>query len=266
MPEVFNASAQKAHAAQQQPDESSSSPTDRSHSADRSHRREELLKKTKRAVAGLKQSYRRHLHPLDAVNEYSQVMRNEPRSSNPLDSFAPKPLYVYGFDSQLDNEDVLLLLRQHPITQIGKILAIIGLLFLPLLFKNLDFYTLMPGRFQTAVMLLWYLLTLGIAIESFLTWFYNVYIVTDERIIDVDFLSLIYKNISAAKIDNIEDITATSGGALRALFDFGTIKIQTAAAVTEFEFEDVPSPTKVTQFLNEMLLQEEQEKLEGRVK
>ena len=105
---------------------------------------------------------------------------------------------------------------------------------------------------------------MGYALESFLTWFFNVFIVTDERLIDVDFLSLIYKNITAAKLDNIEDITAETGGAIRSIFNFGTVKVQTAGSQPEIEFEDVPQPAKVTRLLNELLLEEEREKIEGR--
>ncbi|MBT7183579.1 MAG: PH domain-containing protein, partial [Candidatus Pacebacteria bacterium] len=87
-----------------------------------------------------------------------------------------------------------------------------------------------------------------------------------ERIIDIDFLSLIYKNVSAAKIDKVEDITAVTSGVAQSIFDYGTVHIQTAAEKSEFEFEDVPHPNRVTQFLNEMLVEEEKEKIEGRVK
>lgn len=221
-----------------------------------------LIEKAKKLVSDVEQ----RLTPIDAVNKYSQVMRNEKPSNNPFDAFAPKPLTVYAFDSQLDNEQVLLLLRKHPITQLGKILVILIMLLLPLLFPAVDFYQAIPLRFRSAIVILWYLITSGVILEAFLTWYYNAYIVTDERIIDIDFLSLIYKNISAAKIDNIEDITATTGGALQSLVNFGTVKIQTAAANAEFEFEGVPHPNKVTQFLNELLLEEEKEKLEGRVR
>ena len=209
---------------------------------------------------------KKRLPPLEAVNEYSEVMRREQPSKNPFDSFAPKPLMVYSFDSQLDGENVLLLLRKHPATQIPKVLGVLFMLIMPLFFGQVGFYGQITGNLQTSIVLLWYLLTMGYALESFLTWFYNVYIVTDERIIDIDFLSLIYRNVSAAKLDKVEDITAVTSGAVQSLFDFGTVQIQTAAERTEFEFEDVPQPTKVTQFLNEMLVEEEREKMEGRVK
>lgn len=204
--------------------------------------------------------------PLEVVNDYSEVMRREKPSKNPFDAFAPKPLMIYAFDSQLDGENVLLLLRRHPITQITKFLTVILMLIVPFFFNQISFYYLLEGNFQTAILLLWYLIIVGYSLESFLTWFYNVYIITDERIIDIDFLSLIYRNVSAAKIDKIEDITAVTSGVAQSIFDYGTIHIQTAAEKTEFEFEDVPHPTRVTQFLNEMLVEEEKEKIEGRVK
>ncbi|MBT3249572.1 MAG: PH domain-containing protein [Candidatus Pacebacteria bacterium] len=204
--------------------------------------------------------------PLEMVDDYSEVMRREKCSKNPFDAFAPKPLMIYSFDSQLDGENVLLLLRKHPITQIMKLLTIMVMLVVPLFFSQISFYYLMAENFQTAILLLWYLITVGYSLESFLTWFYNVYIITDERIIDIDFLSLIYKNVSAAKIDKVEDITAVTSGVAQSIFDYGTVHIQTAAEKSEFEFEDVPHPNRVTQFLNEMLVEEEKEKIEGRVK
>jgi hypothetical protein len=72
-------------------------------------------------------------------------------------------------------------------------------------------------------------------------------------VIDVDFKSLLFKNISYAKFDKIEDINFTTSGSLGAIFDFGTVVIQTAAATDEFEFEDVPYPSQVTAFINDLL-------------
>ncbi len=211
-----------------------------------------------------KQADRNH-QPPKHVDQYSAIMRDESPSFNPFDAFAPKPQNIC-FDAQLHNEHVLLLLRRHPITQVPWILITIVLLLFPLIMPLVfPVEQLLPARYVLALFLSWYILVGSFALESFLVWFFNVNIITDERVIDVDFSSLIYKNISAAKIDNIEDITATTGGAVRSVFDFGTVMVQTAAAVTEFEFEDIPHPAKVTALLNELLLEEEREKAEGRV-
>lgn len=203
-------------------------------------------------------------HKKKNPKEYSQVMREEGHSKSPLDAFAARPKKT-AFDSQLEDEEVLLLLRQHPITQLKWFFIIAGLLLFPLLMSYVNFWEIVPLKYHFFGLVFWYLLVSGIALEAFLSWFYNVYIITDERVIDVDFISLIYKNISAAKLDNIEDITATTSGAFAAIFNYGTVKVQTAAEVTEFEFANVPQPAKVTTLLNELLLEEEREKVEGRV-
>ena len=199
-----------------------------------------------------------------ALEEYSEVMRVEKPSQNPLDAFAPRPIETY-FDSQEKEEQVVLLLRQHPITQIKWVLIALGMIFFPMILSALPLETGLTGMNGLAALVGWYLLTTGFIIESFLSWFFNVYIITDERVIDVDFISLIYKHVSAAKLDNIEDITAITGGAMRSIFDMGTIIIQTAGATQQLEFADVPHPAKVTRLLNELLLEEEREKIEGRV-
>ncbi len=206
----------------------------------------------------------RPFHTIRHVDEYSQVMRDEKPSNNAFLSFIAKPEKIF-FDSQHSEEKVLLLLRRHPITQLPWILIAIVMLFVPLLFMSVGLLNFFPTNFQTAILVGWYMLIGSFVLESFLSWFYNVYIITDERVIDVDFVNLIYKNISTAKIDSIEDITTVAGGVAASVFNFGTIKIQTAAAVTEFEFEDVPQPAKVTAFLNELIVEEEREKYEERV-
>jgi len=197
------------------------------------------------------------------VDEYSETMRSEKMSNNPFKSFLPKPSKIF-FASQHSEEQVLLLLRRHPITQVGWFLTALLLAVVPFLFNAIGMLAFLPGNYQFAATIGWYLIIVGFALESFLSWFYNVYIITDERIIDVDFYNLLYHNISSAKLDNIEDITTEAGGVLASLFSFGTVKVQTAGSVTEFDFEDVPQPAKVTAFLNEMLLEEEREELEKR--
>lgn len=199
------------------------------------------------------------------VDEYSQVMRNEVPKNGSLSSFLPKPKRL-TIDIQSEDEQIVLVLRQHFVTQVKWVITSIAMMLLPLVFSFAPIFDFLPGNYQFASLLLWYLLVMGFTIESYLKWFYRVYIVTDERIIDVDFISMVYKNVSTTKIDNIEDITSYGVGFMSSIFDFGTVMIQTAGAVPELVFERVPQPSKVTALLNEMILEEELEKYEERVK
>lgn len=197
--------------------------------------------------------------------DYSTVEGHNQSIDKPWAAFVVKPTRI-KFETQEKEEEVLLLLRRHLVTNVPWILlAILGSV-VPILEGLLPGIRDLPEVWRQAGTVIWYLLVFGYILENFLTWYFNVFMVTDERIVDVDFYSLIYKRVSAAKIADIEDVTFSQNGVVRAIFDYGTVYMQTAGAQREFEFEDVPHPRKVAAFVNEMYLEEEKEELEGRVR
>ena len=56
------------------------------------------------------------------------------------------------------------------------------------------------------------------------------------------------------------------GGVIRTIFNYGDVIIQTAAEIPQIDFEAVPNPDRVSRILRELRVEEEQEKLEGRVR
>ncbi len=187
---------------------------------------------------------------------YPELIANTPQSKSALDSFAVRPPNT-SFNFQLDQEEILLMLRQHPITQNKWILVAILMVALPILFLSTSLANTLPSQFVIIAVMSWFLLISGLLFEAFLDWFYNVDMLTSERIVQIEFTSLLFKNISTARLEKIEDVTVTSSGYEGALFDFGNVKVQTAGATDEFEFDNVPHTNKVSTFINEML--EEQE-------
>lgn len=195
----------------------------------------------------------------------SSVLRGDTKRGS-MAAYSPTPSGV-GFDLQHESEVVLLVLRQHPIVNITWVAIVILLALAPLLFLPLvPILSLFPFRYHFIAGIAWYVMVLGYALENFFLWFFNIYIITDERVIDVDFYNLLFKRISEAKIDKIEDMTASNSGFLQSIVDFGSLNIQTAGEVPEIEFEKIPHPTKVQKLLSELIDQEEQEQIEGRVR
>lgn len=188
----------------------------------------------------------------------------EQATRNPLSAYMVKP--KVHFETQEREEKVVLLLRRHAITNIRWILTATFLVIVPWLWSVFPFFAVLPQRFQMMLAIIWYLFIIAYILEHFLSWYYNVQIITDERIVDVDFHSLLYKEVSETKIENIQDVTFVMGGAPRALFNYGTVYIQTAGEKREFDFEDIPHPDRVAKILNELILEEEKEKIEGRVR
>lgn len=184
---------------------------------------------------------------------------------NPLGSIVYCPENL-RFETMDNDEKIILFLRKHFITNVGWILMSILLFSVPSIVSIFSVLDGVPGNFITVFFLVWYLIATAYTIESFLTWFFNVYIVTDERIIDIDFYNLIYKEISDANIDKIQDATLKMGGVVRVLFNYGDVMIQTASEVPNFEFLAVPYPDRVVKILQDLRIEEQQEVIEGRVR
>lgn len=184
---------------------------------------------------------------------------------NPLSAYSYYPEHV-KFVAADREEEVVLLLRKHPITNMGWMFTALLMAFAPILLTFFPFVELVPFRFQIFGVVMWYLITTAFVFEEFLSWYFNVYIITDERVFDVDFVNLLYREITDANIDQIQDVTTTVGGALRTVFKFGDVFIQTASGTPQIEFEAVPDPDRVASVLRDLRVEEEIEKMEGRVR
>lgn len=191
----------------------------------------------------------------EVIEKASAAMTTPVSRLKSLSAFLVSPAGV-TFETQEEDETIVLLLRKHVVTNLLWILTSIIVFFLPFFFPiaapilNL---TAIPTRFQFIGLLLWYLLTLSFVFQNFLMWYYNVYIVTNHRVIDVDFFSLLYKRISDAPLSKIQDVTYSMGGVASALFNYGDVFIQTAAEVPNFEFLAVPSPEKVVKTITSLM-------------
>lgn len=171
---------------------------------------------------------------------------------NPLSSFCFYPDGI-DFETREKEEKVILLMRQHPITNIGWILIGILMLLAPSVVSFFPILDFLPARFQFVAILGWYLITTAFVLEGFLNWFFNVYIITNQRVVDIDFYNLIYKEVSDTKIDKVQDVTYKMGGVIRTLFNYGDVFIQTAGTHPNFEFLAVPQPNRVAKILQDLI-------------
>lgn len=177
-----------------------------------------------------------------------------------LASFCENPQGMH-FESQDDDETILLFLRRHPITNVPWILASIIfilippllLLLSPFIFANNALTAQLPSSYVTVLLSFYYLVILAFVFINFIDWFYNVSLITNKRIVDIDFSDIVYHNVAATKIDLIEDVDYTQTGFVRAFFNYGDVEVQTAAEKTLFDFSAVPQPARVVNLIQDMI-------------
>lgn len=174
----------------------------------------------------------------------------------PLTSFALAPEGV-RFETQKVQEEVIIFLRQHlivnlPWVLISLLLLIAPWLIFPFAWRFLRLPFILPFGYVIIGTLFWYVFTFGFILANFLRWFFNIYIVTNERVVDIDFVQLLYKQFSEARLAKIQDLSYKTSGLLAALFNYGDVSIQTAGELPNFEFEAVPRPESVVQTIGEL--------------
>ncbi|KXK26768.1 MAG: hypothetical protein TR69_WS6001000789 [candidate division WS6 bacterium OLB20] len=191
----------------------------------------------------------------------------DPRSVREI---LPKPksgllgqLSVYprgvSFATQDRGEHVYILARKHVITNLGWVFRATLLAVLPLLviigteiladsfpqFIPRDFTLwelLAPGAWLVMAAI-YYVNIFSYVFARFIDWYFDIYLVTSERFVHIEFRILTGKFISEAPLKNIEDVSQQVVGLFPALFNYGDIIITTASERGKFRFESVPDPT-----------------------
>ena len=192
--------------------------------------------------------------------------RNESRHWHSLVIY---PKYTH-FAFQKKSEKIYILTRKHFVTNVGWMVRTLFFIFLPFILLALGSW-LFPQMFSQfvvsnaiflyvstldiiAVVVLYYTFVFTYAWGNFIVWLYNVYLITDERMIHNEFKLLTGSKVSEAPLDNIVDITQENYGFLPSLFNYGNVKVQTATAMkSRFDFRQIPDPSWFRSVLYELV-------------
>lgn len=199
------------------------------------------------------------LHPkpqpeAEAVASVDKLIHEQHQAMSLFATYAKHPKGI-TFANQEPDEVILLFLRRHFITNVPWLITVF-LLFLipPLLLFFLSFLNsfTFPGTLVTVLISFYYLIIIGYAFSKFISWFYNIGVVTQKRIIDLDSANILAHNTATANFNEIVDVKFTQRGFFQSSFDYGDIHIQTEAIHANFEFDACPKPTEVTDVISDL--------------
>ena len=149
-----------------------------------------------------------------------------------------------------DGEIVLNLCRRHwlylwPRTTFMALLALAPVIVVAVLLSKADALDGTIGKvfwIAAAVYLLYWI------VRILLSWYRyhnDIWVVTNQRIIDSTKTTPFNLKISTADLVNIQDMSVERDGIVRTVFDYGDIVCQTAAEVQEFRLAGIPHPREV---------------------
>jgi uncharacterized membrane protein YdbT with pleckstrin-like domain len=146
--------------------------------------------------------------------------------------------------------------EQFLIVFVMLLVLIGGIFLLPLFFPNLtqerDSYNLFIFLENTFLLFLW--------IYSFFTWidyYFDIWIITSERIINIEQKGLFVRSVSELKLERIQDVTVEVRGVIPTIINYGDVFVQTAAETERFDFRCISDPYGVKDLI--MSLQRKQE-------
>lgn len=173
-------------------------------------------------------------------------------------SFCEHPDGIH-FEHQEKDEHILLFLRKHFITNFTWIVSVFFLLILPFIINLLlpltGFSPIIPSpnNFFLIFILFYYLVVITYAFIQFITWYYTISIITEKRIVDIDFSDVVFHDVAVTKLELIEDTNYTQIGFIHTLFNYGDVFVQTAGEKLHFDFLSVPKPTRVVDIIQNLL-------------
>ena len=143
------------------------------------------------------------------------------------------------FDDQFDDEEVLFVFRKHPIVmRKGLILGMLAILLgtVPALIKpEMSFFF---GGLGAG-----FLLGLLVFSPSWISWFYSVFILTDQRLIQITQKGLFHRSVVDLNLNQIQMVNYQIGGFQETLLGFGTIMMQTY--VGDLVIHNIHHPAKI---------------------
>lgn len=157
---------------------------------------------------------------------------------------------MFEFPEKRQDEIVLSVIRKHPVVYVKIVMGFVALVILPLAVFFYFWFSVHPfnqnQKLHEAVIIvssLYFLYSLLYACIKWINEEFDIFIVTNERLIDIAQVSFFRRTIAATPLEHIQDTTSNVSGFVPTLFNYGDLTVKTAAGMaSEFFIDRIPDP------------------------
>lgn len=155
------------------------------------------------------------------------------------------------FEDQLDDEEVLYVFRKHPVVMrkglifsgLGIILGMVPVVIKPELGFGWFFGGILAGMLAGGILML----------PQWIAWYYSVFIVTNQRFIQITQKGLFHRSIVDLTLNQIQSINYEVSGLQETLLGYGTILMQTY--VGDLVIHDIHHPGHIYKKMSSIMRQ-----------
>lgn len=149
--------------------------------------------------------------------------------------------------------------------QFLSVFFLVGIFVVGTFYGPIFFPGLYGSQYKTLVAFMENFFMLAIWIFSFLIWvdyYFDIWIITSERIVNVEQKGLFTRHVSELRYNKIEDITTEVTGFIPTVLNFGDVQIQTAAQEAEFRFRTISDPYHIKAIIMDLQKKTEKNNIE----
>lgn len=118
------------------------------------------------------------------------------------------------------------------------------------------FFLLFPLFEQGLIGVIIFVALLGsglfVGFRRYFTWQHTVFVITDQRVVDVDQRGFFDRTYSEIGHHDIQDVTFRIKGILPTIFRYGTLVVKTAGSAADLEMRRVRYPAKFHDLINDL--------------
>lgn len=155
------------------------------------------------------------------------------------------------FPGQRKDEQIVLFARSHWLSFLPWILIILAMIIVPtiiVLFLLPSNPSILSNSFRPYIIIggaSYILIAIAVFFTAWISYYLNVIIVTPEHLIDISQTGLFNRKVSEQSLLRVQDVSARVQGLLQTFFRYGTVEVETAGDIPNFEIQNVPYPTRV---------------------
>ena len=167
--------------------------------------------------------------------------------------------YHFPVPGSVDESKIVIFVHRHWASFIGQFLLSMMMLILPVIILITIYFTqrvILQGlvlNFLTLILSIYYLITATVTFIAWISYYYDVYIVCYDTIIEINQQGFFGRKISQLSLLRVQDVTSDIEGVLPTFFSYGDVVVETAGELSEnYIIKSIPNPQEVSSKILEL--------------
>jgi hypothetical protein len=152
----------------------------------------------------------------------------------------------FTFDGQRHGEHIVAVVKNHPFVLYHPGLKMIGAWLIAA--ALIIFWS---NQLAGPIAFVFVILGLGFFVRHYYAFTHSNFLITDQRVVNMEQFGFLARKITETEIKNIQDISSDTAGMYKTVLKFGDLVIRTSGASkgTEIIVKNIPNPYEVQQVI-----------------